>query len=259
MYSYIAKRVLMTIPTLIGAAALVFILMRLIPGDICVVRLGSGGGSFSEHSVQMCHAELGIDRPMIVQFADFVWGLFTLNLGNSMWSGKPVVLEIATRLPISIEIALLAAVVAIVVAIPLGTISALKQNTWLDLVVRTVAIAGIATPSFWLGILSIVLVLNVSPGDHRVALDAADRVCAAVEGSDPQPVDDAAAGDHRGVPLRGGVDADDPLDDAGGDARGLHPHRARQGPAAPHHHQPARAEECAAAGGDACWGSSSLS
>jgi peptide/nickel transport system permease protein len=162
MYSYIAKRVLMTIPTLIGAAALVFILMRLIPGDVCVVRLGSGGGSFSEHSVQMCHAELGIDRPMIVQFADFVWGLFTLNLGNSMWSGKPVVLEIATRLPISIEIALLAAVVAIVVAIPLGTISALKQNTWLDLVVRTAAIAGIATPSFWLGILSIVLVLNVT-------------------------------------------------------------------------------------------------
>ncbi|HET6239568.1 MAG TPA: ABC transporter permease [Acetobacteraceae bacterium] len=162
MYSYIAKRVLMTIPTLIGAAALVFILMRLIPGDVCVVRLGSGGGSFSEHSVQMCHAELGINRPMIVQFADFVWGLFTLNLGNSMWSGKPVVLEIATRLPISIEIALLAAVVAIVVAIPLGTISALKQNTWLDLVVRTAAIAGIATPSFWLGILSIVLVLNVT-------------------------------------------------------------------------------------------------
>ena len=162
MYGYIMQRVLMTIPTLVGAAALVFILMRLIPGDICVVRLGSGGGSFSEHSVQMCHAELGIDRPMTVQFAEFVWGLFTLNLGNSMWSGKPVVLEIATRLPLSLEIALLAAVVAIVVAIPLGTISALKQNTWLDLVVRTVAIAGIATPSFWLGILSIIMVLDVT-------------------------------------------------------------------------------------------------
>jgi peptide/nickel transport system permease protein len=79
-----------------------------------------------------------------------------------MWSGKPVILEIATRLPISLEIAVLAALVAIVIAIPLGTISALKQNTWLDLVVRTVAIAGIATPSFWLGILSIVLVLNVT-------------------------------------------------------------------------------------------------
>jgi peptide/nickel transport system permease protein len=162
MYRYILKRVFMVIPTLLGAATLVFILMRLIPGDICVVRLGSGGSSFSEHSVQMCHAELGFDRPVLVQFAAYLWDLFTLRLGNSMWSGKPVALEIGTRLPISLEIALLAAMVAIVVAIPLGTISALKQNTWLDLVVRTVAIAGIATPSFWLGILSIVLVLNVT-------------------------------------------------------------------------------------------------
>jgi peptide/nickel transport system permease protein len=162
MYRYILKRVVMVIPTLLGAATLVFILMRLIPGDICVVRLGSGGSSFSEHSVQMCHAELGFDRPVVIQFAAYIWDLFTLQLGNSMWSGKPVALEIGTRLPISMEIAVLAAVVAIVVAIPLGTISALKQNTWLDLVVRTVAIAGIATPSFWLGILSIVLVLNVT-------------------------------------------------------------------------------------------------
>ena len=162
MYRYIVKRVFMVIPTLLGAATLVFILMRLIPGDICVVRLGSGGSSFSEHSVQMCHAELGVDRPMPLQFAAYIWDLFTFHLGNSMWSGKPVALEIGTRLPISLEIALLAAVVAIIVAIPLGTISALKQNTWLDLLVRTVAIAGIATPSFWLGILSIVLVLNVT-------------------------------------------------------------------------------------------------
>jgi peptide/nickel transport system permease protein len=162
MYRYIVKRMFMVIPTLLGAATLVFILMRLIPGDICVVRLGSGGSSFSEHSVQMCHAELGFNQPMIEQFARYIWGLFTLHLGNSMWSGKPVILEIATRLPISLEIAVLAALVAIVIAIPLGTISALKQNTWLDLVVRTVAIAGIATPSFWLGILSIVLVLNVT-------------------------------------------------------------------------------------------------
>jgi peptide/nickel transport system permease protein len=129
MYRYIFKRVVMVVPTLIGAATLVFILMRLIPGDICVVRLGSGGSSFSEHSVQMCHAELGLDRPVLVQFARFIWGLCTLNLGDSMWSGKPVALEIATRLPISLEIALLAAAVAIVIAIPLGTISALKQNT----------------------------------------------------------------------------------------------------------------------------------
>ena len=162
MYRYIAKRVLLVIPTLIGAAALVFVLMRLIPGDICVVRLGSGGGSFDPHAVDLCHKEVGMDRPMIVQFLDFVWGFFRFDFGLSMWSGKPVAQEILTRLPISLEIALLATVVAVLIAIPLGTISALKQNTWIDMVVRTMAIGGIATPSFWLGILSILLVLDVT-------------------------------------------------------------------------------------------------
>jgi len=162
MYRYIAKRILLVIPTLVGAAALVFVLMRLIPGDICVVRLGSGGGSFDPHAVDLCHKEIGLDRPVIVQFLDFVWGFFRFDFGLSMWSGKPVAQEILTRLPISLEIALLATVVAILIAIPLGTISALKQNTWIDMVVRTMAIGGIATPSFWLGILSILLVLDVT-------------------------------------------------------------------------------------------------
>jgi peptide/nickel transport system permease protein len=162
MYGYIAKRVLLLIPTLIGAAALVFIMMRLIPGDICVVRLGAGGGSFDPHAVDLCHAELGLNRPVIVQFLDFVRGIFTFDYGISMWSGKPVSTEILTRLPISVEIALLATVIAILIALPLGTISAIKQNTWVDVVVRTLAIGGIATPSFWLGIISILFVLDVS-------------------------------------------------------------------------------------------------
>jgi len=160
MYQYIAKRVLLVIPTLLGAAVLVFVLMRLIPGDICVVRLGSGGGSFDPRAVTQCHAELGLDRPLIVQFLSFVWGFFRGDFGISMWSGKPVSQEILTRLPISMEIALLATVIAILIAIPLGTISALKQNTWVDVVVRTMAIGGIATPSFWLGIISILFVLD---------------------------------------------------------------------------------------------------
>jgi len=162
VYRYIANRLLLTIPTLVGAAALVFALMRLIPGDICVVRLASGGGTFDPHSVAVCHAELGLDRPMIVQFLDFLLGIFRFDFGLSMWTGKPVSLEIATRLPISIEVALLATVVAIAFAIPLGTISALKQNTWIDSVVRTVAIAGIATPSFWLGIIVLIAILDVT-------------------------------------------------------------------------------------------------
>lgn len=162
MYRYIVNRVLLMVPTLVGAAALVFVLMRLIPGDICMVRLGSGGASVDPRALAVCHAELGLDRPLVLQFLDFAWGFFRLDFGISMWSGKPVAEEIAARLPISLEIAVMATVVAILIAIPLGTISALKQNSWIDHVVRTVAIAGIATPSFWLGIVSILVVLDVS-------------------------------------------------------------------------------------------------
>ena len=97
-----------------------------------------------------------------MQFLDFLWSYITFDFGNSMWSGNPVAQEIALRLPVSLEVAVLATAIAILIAIPLGTLSALKENTWLDHVVRVAAIAGIATPSFWLGILSIILVLNVT-------------------------------------------------------------------------------------------------
>ena len=162
MYRYIIQRILLVVPTLVGAAALVFLLMRLIPGDICVTRLGSGGGTFDERAVAVCHAELGLNRPVFLQFFDFLWGLFRFDFGNSMWSGKPVSYEIAARFPISLEIAILATVVAVVIAIPFGTISALKQNSPMDLAVRVIAIAGLATPSFWLGILIILAILNIS-------------------------------------------------------------------------------------------------
>ena len=162
MHRYIVSRILLVFPTLLGAAALVFILMRLIPGDICLVRLGSGGTTFSASALAACHAEIGIDRPWLLQFVDFVWGMARLDFGTSMWSGKPVVQEIATRFPVSLEVAVIATVIAVAIAIPLGTISALKQNTWIDLLVRTISIAGIATPAFWLGIMSILLVLDLT-------------------------------------------------------------------------------------------------
>jgi peptide/nickel transport system permease protein len=162
MYRYIINRFLLVFPTLFGAATLVFILMRLIPGDICLVRLGGGGESFTAAALAACHAEIGIDRPWIVQYLNFMWGLVRFDLGNSMWSGKPVIAEIATRFPISLEVAIMATIIAVAISIPLGTISALKQNSWIDLLVRSFSIAGLATPSFWLGIMSILIVLDVT-------------------------------------------------------------------------------------------------
>jgi len=134
--------------------------MRLIPGDVCVVRLGSSGGTFDPKAIALCHAELGMERPLIVQFMDFVWGIVRLDFGTSMWSGNPVTTEIWARLPISVEIAILATVIAIAIAIPLGAVSAIKQNTWIDILVRLFAVAGTATPSFWLGLVSLLIVLN---------------------------------------------------------------------------------------------------
>ena len=162
MYRYIVTRLLLAIPTLAGAALLVFILMRLVPGDVCVIRLGSGGAHVDAGALKLCRDQLGLDNPIIVQFLDFLRSYVTFDFGKSMWSGNPVSQEILLRLPVSLEVALLATVIAILLAIPLGTISALKENTVLDHIVRVAAIAGIATPSFWLGIMSLILVLNIS-------------------------------------------------------------------------------------------------
>jgi peptide/nickel transport system permease protein len=162
MYRYIINRVLLVFPTLAGAATLVFILMRLVPGDICLVRLGSGGTSFTAQSLATCHAEIGIDRPWILQYLEFLWDVARFDFGTSMWSGKPVIMEIATRFPISLEVAIMATILSVAIAIPLGTISALKQNSWIDLLVRSFSIAGLATPAFWLGIVSILIVLDVT-------------------------------------------------------------------------------------------------
>src|ERR1700730_1856986 len=118
MYRYIVSRVLLVIPTLVGAAALVFVLMRLIPGDICVVRLGSGGGRVDPRAVAVCHAELGLDHPLIIQFLAFVWGFFRSASGIRVWHGRPVDKELAAPLPISLEIAVMATMVAILIAIP---------------------------------------------------------------------------------------------------------------------------------------------
>ena len=162
MHRYIVTRLLLAVPTLAGAAALVFILMRLIPGDVCIIRMGAGGAHVDQAAVDLCHRQLGLDQPMVVQFLLFLKSYITFDFGNSMWSGNPVTQEILLRLPVSLEVAIMATVIAILIAIPLGTLSALRENTGLDHVVRVFAIAGIATPSFWLGIMSLILVLNIS-------------------------------------------------------------------------------------------------
>jgi peptide/nickel transport system permease protein len=155
MYRYILKRLLLMIPTLFGAALLVFTLLRLIPGDTCELRLAGSGGYFDQSALDICRHQMGIDRPMLVQFGNFIWGILHFDFGISMWTNQPIVSEISRRFQLSMEIAIVATIVAVLVSVPLGTISAVKQNTWIDYLVRAISIAGIAMPSFWLGILII--------------------------------------------------------------------------------------------------------
>jgi peptide/nickel transport system permease protein len=161
MYKYIAKRLALIIPTLLGAAVFVFFLLRMIPGDVCEVRLAGTGMYFDQEQIDICRTNVGLNKPLAVQFFQFIWGYFTLDFGVSMWTEKPIGEEISLRFALSLELAIMSTIVATVIAIPLGIVSAVKQNTWIDYVVRTFSIAGIAMPSFWLGIL-IILGLLVS-------------------------------------------------------------------------------------------------
>ncbi len=162
MYSYIIKRLLMLLPTLLGAAVLIFILLRLVPGDICLVKFGGEGAYADPEQIRLCQEQLGIDKSKIEQFGAYIVDLFTLNFGESMWTGQPVTEEIGLRFELSLQIAIMATLTSIIIAIPLGILSAVHRNTWIDYVVRTFSIAGIAMPSFWLGILLILGLLIVT-------------------------------------------------------------------------------------------------
>ena len=143
------------IPTLFGAAVLVFFLLRLIPGDVCELRLAGTGLYADQETIDICRDNLGLNEPAIVQFFNFLWGIVTFDLGESMWTGRAISYEIALRFQLSLQVAIMATITAVLISIPLGTISAIKQDTWIDYVVRTLSIAGIAIPSFWFGILII--------------------------------------------------------------------------------------------------------
>ena len=119
------------------------------------MRLAGEGGLVDEETLNTCRVLMGIDKSLWLQFVDFIWGFIRFDLGISMWTGQPISYEIGLRFHLSLQVAIMATVASIIIAIPLGTISAIKQNTWIDYFVRAFSIAGIAIPSFWLGIIII--------------------------------------------------------------------------------------------------------
>ncbi|OGL07472.1 MAG: peptide ABC transporter permease, partial [Candidatus Rokubacteria bacterium RIFCSPLOWO2_02_FULL_73_56] len=155
MARYVVKRFLLMIPTLIGVAVLIFLLLRVIPGDVVEVRFVAQGQFTSQDVLQIERAKLGLDQPLWKQFVTWMVGLLRFDFGVSMWTGAPITEEIKLRFALSLQLSLMATAVATLLAIPLGVVAALKQDTWVDYVVRVFSIAGLAMPSFWLGILMI--------------------------------------------------------------------------------------------------------
>ena len=155
MRRYILKRLLLMIPTLMGVAVLVFFLLRVLPGDIVELKYAGSGSYAPKEALARERAQLGLDQPIWKQFITWIVGIPRLDFGTSMWTGQPITHEIAIRLELSIELALMATFVAVLISIPLGALAAVKQDTWIDYFVRIFSIAGLAIPSFWLGIIII--------------------------------------------------------------------------------------------------------
>lgn len=156
MGAYVAKRILTMIPTLIGVAVLIFLMLRVVPGDIVELRMRGDGGAPTVEQIEAERARLGLDKPLYQQFIGWMVGLATLDLGKSMWTEEPVTKEIAGRIGLTLQVAIMATLIAILIALPLGTLSALYQDRWIDHAIRIFTIGGLAIPSFWLGMVIII-------------------------------------------------------------------------------------------------------
>jgi len=160
VFRFLARRLLLAIPVLLGVATLVFSLIHLIPGDPVQAMLGDAA---SPESVTELRSRLGLDRPLYVQYAAFLKDAAQGNLGTSLRTNEPVTAAIAERLPATFELALAAMLVAVAIAIPAGIVAAVWADRGVDHVATTLALVGISMPNFWLGPL-LAIVFSVTLG-----------------------------------------------------------------------------------------------
>ena len=157
MTGYLFQRLALFVPTLILVSFVVFAIMRFLPGDPAIALLSQGGaGSYTEEDVQRMRERLGTDKQFHVQYWEFIRGLVTWDLGESFeFTGVPVSEMLETRFPLSVELALLALIISYLIAVPLGVLSAVKQDSWFDGAARVFTVGGIALPPFVVGLLTI--------------------------------------------------------------------------------------------------------
>jgi peptide/nickel transport system permease protein len=150
---YVIRRILLLFPTVILLSFLVFSIIRVLPGDVVELMVSEGGYADDEAELRNM---LGLDKPLFSQYLSYMKGALTGDLGVSIWSGQPVLTEISRRLPISFELALMALLWTFILGIPIGVVSALKQDTGTDYILRSLAIGGLSIPGFWIATLILV-------------------------------------------------------------------------------------------------------
>ena len=160
MQAYIAKRTLLFIPTLLLVTIVIFVLLRVVPGDPAVMLLSGGGDGgeeedYTQEQLAQLRAKLGTDKPIPIQYVLWAGNMLRLDFGESFFYETPVSEDLALKFPVTLELALLATILAIIVAVPMGVVSAIKQDTIADYATRLITIAGVAMPNFWLAILII--------------------------------------------------------------------------------------------------------
>ncbi len=152
IYRYILKRVLMMLPVLLAVTIIVFSILHLVPGDPVYIALGEMA---SQEAYDRLHTELGLDKPLYIQYLSFLGQLFRLDLGKSIIYREDVTKLLAAKLPNTLQLTASALLLSYVLAVPLGILAAVKRNTIIDYLSMGLAIAGVSVPSFWLGFLLI--------------------------------------------------------------------------------------------------------
>jgi peptide/nickel transport system permease protein len=150
--AYIVRRLLLMLVTLIGMSMLIFVMLRLVPGNITDIIFDSAG-FVNPAAKKKIEKQLGLDQPIAVQYVNWIGGLMRGDLGYAYVSEKPAIEEILPRIPVTAKLAALALIFSTLFGVPLGVLSAVRQNTWLDYVLRVISLSGLSLPSFWLGLL----------------------------------------------------------------------------------------------------------
>src|SRR2546426_1307166 len=154
MYKYVLRRLLLAIPVLLLSSLIVFGLMRVMPGDALVALMGESG-NVGERELKKLRKDLGLDRPYHEQYLIWVWQMVSLNPGDSIFTNEPIPVALKKSIPVTLELATLALILGLAIAIPVGVLSATRQDKPADYVGRLVAISGLSFPDFWLGTLVI--------------------------------------------------------------------------------------------------------